>query len=290
MSNQIAFSLIAEFSNARIESILAELFPEVSRRQFKKVVDRGLVNLNSRTASRKSLIKVKDQINFPADLLEVKLGSTRVNLDNFELEVLYEDEEMLVVNKPRKMHSVLINFDDPPTLADLVCDRFPIATKAGRVSTESGLVQRLDFYTSGLVTVAKNRKSWEELHELFLNKEVLKTYLAYVRGDLTKAVPNSTFDIKTIVKNGDSAILSLTTRLGGRHIVRETCASLGFPLVGDTEYGSTKSSFRLKIGNEIVEDDGFYLVANKISFLANSPSIDSSEYELNRKEITIIES
>jgi 23S rRNA pseudouridine1911/1915/1917 synthase len=266
----VRFSICTELHEInRAEVVLKEIFPDTSRRQFSKMLESRLVTRNGRTLKKAASLKFKDEVQFPAEELEVKLGSQRVDLKNHKLEIIFEDPNFLVVEKPRGMHSVLINSADPVTLADLIFENYPETLNAGRSPKESGLVQRLDFYSSGLLLVARNRETWENLHEDLINKNVTKSYLAFVEGVFEKNLFNPDYKIDAIEKGNVNSVINFTTSKGARHIVRSTCAELGFPLVGDIDHGSKFERFSLEVNDECLNEEGFFLHAHKITFSGN---------------------
>jgi 23S rRNA-/tRNA-specific pseudouridylate synthase len=156
--------------------------------------------------------------------------------------VVFEDESMFVFDKPREIHSVLLREDDPVTLADYAVTYYPEALYASPKELDGGLVQRLDYYTSGLCIVAKTSESWELIHSHLVNHQVLKTYQAKVDNkitseDLQKAVGGGLFVGASNVSTGnDSSIVEVSLRDGSRHIVRKSLSRIGFPLIGDIDY------------------------------------------------------
>jgi 23S rRNA-/tRNA-specific pseudouridylate synthase len=250
----ITFSLVMTEDSKRIESLLRDLFPEVSRAKWRMEIEEGRVRLNDRKVKVGTFIKEKDSVSLGVPRY-FKPGRDRIQIDGSKMpKVVFEDESMFVFDKPREIHSVLLREDDPVTLADYAVTYYPEALYASPKELDGGLVQRLDYYTSGLCIVAKSREAWELIHSHLINHQVLKTYQAKVDNkitstDLERAVTEGLFISASIVStNNESAIVEVSLRDGSRHIVRKSLSRIGFPLIGDIEYKGT-----------VGEEEGFLL-------------------------------
>lgn len=186
------------------------------------------------------------------------------------LELLYEDSNLIVIDKPPNIHSVINKEDDSPSIAKHLKELFPSIKSVSPHEGDSGLVNRLDFETSGLLLAAKSREYWEFLHKQFVNSEVTKRYLAVLEGEVkTKACVegfigsryrgSKKVDFSTTQNNPRSlwsssiiepisidednhlTLSRITITTGRRHQIRVHCASLGHPLMGDSLYGSSAS-------------------------------------------------
>lgn len=262
----MASLIVKDSGHNRIEVYLHEKYPDFSRNYFAKNLDKGLILLNGKSVKRGTFLKLDDQIEIPNNLLANLLGSARVNLSELELEVLEEYPNYLVINKPREMHCVLQSQEDPPTLADLIYEKYPETKNAGRSKKESGLVQRLDFYTSGIMLAARNRETWEKFHEMFINKEITKTYLALLEGNILRDFEEETYSIKLIETQNGNSLVRFRTKYGDRHVVRKSCATLGYPLLGDVENGSSVDHVSILKNDSIFVHKGFYLEAIELKF------------------------
>ena len=181
--------------------------------------------------------------------------------------ILSELTHYLAIHKPSGIHTVSLPKSDAPSLASLVATEFPHYASSSPNSNDSGLVNRLDFDTSGIVFLAKSKSAWSALHQLHKNKEVTKEYLCLVetqtpintsingwigaRGRSSKKVkwfrskPSAsyrareiTLDISTVHLSSPYGLLRIRTNEGIRHQIRVGCSHIGLPLVGDTLYGS----------------------------------------------------
>ena len=96
--------------------------------------------------------------------------------------VVFEDQDIMVVNKPAGLHSVKLSSSDNPSVAKWLAEIRPSMAEIGNNAADAGLVQRLDFETSGLMLAAKSTKIWERLHHSILAGEIQKSYFCAVEG------------------------------------------------------------------------------------------------------------
>jgi 23S rRNA pseudouridine1911/1915/1917 synthase len=192
------------------------------------------------------------------------------------LVVLFEDERVLVLDKPAGLHSAPLRTGETDTLLALVIERYPeVSTLPGVKSVEPGLVHRLDKDTSGIVVVARTPEAFAILRRQFEAGEARKEYLAVCRsnpgaGDSTRHSLQSRFapfgpgrrmvrvvlpeeksarvlreasrevystEARVETREGERAFLSVEIRKGFRHQVRAHLSHLGFPIFGDPLYG-----------------------------------------------------
>ncbi len=165
----------------RLDQQLTSIYPELSRRQAQGLCDTKRVKVNGKLGRSGQLVSMDDRIEVSGDISPVRarpeLGATAVGFA-----VIFEDDFLIVAHKPAGMHSVRLSHEDPPTLADCLAAHCPATIEASPDLRESGLVNRLDFYTEGLVVAAKNRETWTALRHDTAWSE--KRYLALVEGEL----------------------------------------------------------------------------------------------------------
>ena len=205
------------------------------------------------------------------------------------LSVLHEDEYLLAVAKPRGMACIRLRDSDSETVSDLVVRHCRACGYASPDIRDGGLVQRLDFWTSGAIVAAKDAQTWQRLRKALQAEQVSKTYLALVEGVPKKKnfVVNVAFSVSKgkkkvrIAKGRESKTLPARTSVelvaagtkwsivratmcrGRRHQVRAHLASAGYPLIGDNQYGSSVSLSTLLPKC----DSGFLLHAETITLL-----------------------
>lgn len=240
------------------------------------------------------------QVTARPDLAEAQGGPLQY------IKVLFEDEFLLALEKPRAMHSITLTPEDSLTLADCVAAYCPQCLGASADQREAGLVQRLDHFTSGVILAAKTPGVWQSLHQMLIGNEVQKTYLALVEGTLavaevhislplrqskggkkmiavrTSKARTNNFAAKTNIEGvgtlafeGDRTVSigRARARHVARHQIRVHLASFGHPLVGDKLYGAKwelAELLREVSPNEIVDNrsiDGFLLHAERVEFI-----------------------
>lgn len=284
----------------RLDVFLAELLPAGSRRRARELCEAGSVRRNGKSARAGEQLVEGDRVEVfqpavPCRLRPELAGGT-------QLAILYEDEWLLVVEKPRGMPSIRLRPEDPVTLADLLVAVSPACETAGADMREGGLVHRLDTWTSGVLLAAKTRQAWETLRSELAAHRIAKSYRALVEGVLE---PGSQLISRAIVAERNSPVVRIAepeeagspaetrvtperslgrfslvraeTPSARRHQIRVHLASVGHPLVGDTLYGSQASLpdvFALLTGEPFTDavpagagsSDGFLLHAERICF------------------------
>ena len=234
-----------------------------SRRDARALIAAGEVRVNGRRC-RKGLSLTA------SDVVEVERSggaSAIVPNPDLPLRVLYQDDEMLVVDKPGLLPCHPLRAGETETLMNAVVARFPQAAEAGPKPLEGGLFHRLDNGTSGAVMVALTPAAFARLHAALRSKQIVRSYLALVEGDVKRALrldspiahhprnqrkmivvddPRMAAKLKArpaltvitpIRKAGRFTLLEVLPRTGNRHQIRVHLADAGFPLAGDELYG-----------------------------------------------------
>jgi 23S rRNA pseudouridine1911/1915/1917 synthase len=190
--------------------------------------------------------------------------------DTLDLVVVFEDEWLMVVNKPSGMPSHILREGERGTLVNVLVARYPSISKVGVPSTlqrECGIIHRLDIDTSGLMVVAKRQEVFEALRVMLKKGEIDKKYLALCEGEVS-APMTIDFPLATNPKNkrkvsayktdklirkyrarpattlvtassprGGHSFVTLKADVAGRHQIRAHLAAIGHPLMGDALYG-----------------------------------------------------
>lgn len=249
--NQIIIT--EELVKKRTDKLIAELFPVYPRAALHKLFASGHVKLNGEET--KPGIKVR-----LGDKLSVDLAPLNFEIEKIELPVLYEDDNVLVVNKPSGVIShARGRFFDEPSVASFVRQR--VAELTGE---RAGIVHRLDRATSGVMVCAKNERSTAWIQKQFADRKVNKTYLAIVQGDMPSEIGQidmpiarnpqkpQTFYVhedgkaaitnyKTISSSNGFSLLELSPQTGRTHQLRVHLEKLNHPIVGDTLYGGKEA-------------------------------------------------
>ena len=248
--------------NIRLDTYVARKVPELSRTMIQKLIESGdiLVNGDKKKLSYKVLSGDIITINIP-EAKEVDLKPQEI-----PVEVVYEDNDIIVVNKPKGMVVHPANGNPDGTLVNAIMAMCKDSLSGIGGELRPGIVHRIDKDTSGLLIVAKNDKAHIEMSNQIKNHEVKKIYIALVRGivgedeaTIDMPIGRSTKDRKkmAVVKNGKEAVthfkvlkrydkytlLEVKIDTGRTHQIRVHMAEIGHPVVGDMVYSNGKNDF-----------------------------------------------
>lgn len=258
----------------RVDKYLAEVCEDLSRSEIKTYFDLSLISVNGKIVKPSFKIKNNDII----DMLEKEDELLDMEKENIPLDIVYEDEDLLVVNKPSGMvvhpapghyHGTLVNA--------LLYHCNELSTLGGDV--RAGIVHRIDKDTSGLLVVCKNNYAHKSLSEQLKNKTTTRKYLAIVSGNISHNLgkinapigrDNENRQKMAVVEDGKHAIthfkvldrfknftlLELVLETGRTHQIRVHMAFINHPVLNDPLYGTKKQT----------TDFGQYLHAYMLGF------------------------
>tara|TARA_B100001121_G_C18614149_1_gene585937 strand:+ start:72 stop:1052 length:981 start_codon:yes stop_codon:yes gene_type:complete len=295
MNNSINFFVNESDKGERIDIYLSKSIENLTRSHIQKLIKKNYVKLNEITINLPSIkIKTKDKIS-------VKITQERnkkIIPYNFKLEVIYEDKDLLVINKPKGLvvHPGPGNYKN--TLVNALVFKYKNNLSDINGDLRPGIVHRIDKETSGLLVVAKNNISHSKLSEQFSNHTISRKYQCLVWGvirpmngriqtlitrnkknrqlmtvsDLTgkTAITNyktlKVFDKENIPK---ISLLECTLETGRTHQIRVHLKYKGTSILGDNQYGKGKIKFK-KIDksfySKLIELTGQLLHAKTLEF------------------------
>jgi 23S rRNA pseudouridine1911/1915/1917 synthase len=250
-------------SGQRLDRYLASQFPSLSRTRLAALIRQGLVRIGGERARPSRRVA-------GGEVVEVRLQPRpplRAAAVDVPLEILYEDDDVVVVNKPAGLpvHPGAGTPPGAPTLAGALVHRYRLLSGAGGAE-RPGIVHRLDKATSGAIVVARNDAAHRALAAQFAGRTVEKIYLALVHGGMKQASGTirlavardlrrrtrmttrrrpeegraSHTDWRALASIGPFTLIEATLRTGRTHQIRVHFAALGHPVVGDALYGAPR--------------------------------------------------
>ncbi len=264
-----------EEEGLRIDRILATRFKEgYSRTYFQWLIEEQKILLNGEIVKKSIMPKSGDEI----ELQYVCLPQPSLAPENIPLDIIYEDEYMIVVNKPAGMvvHPASGNWSGTFVNALLYhCQEVSalLDSASPDLNVRPGIVHRLDKNTTGLLVAAKTSKAHEKLAFLFFNREIRKEYLAICIGNpgnvdieapigrspacyqkmaVVKNGKKALSQCKTLGYNGKLSLVSVNLVTGRTHQIRVHLQSVNTPVLGDPIYGNEKINKANKVERQLL--------------------------------------
>ena len=254
-----------EDENKRIDKLIAEVYKDISRMTIQRLINDGKLKINNKNVKVSYKVSEGDIIEF--DLQEPE--EIDIKAQDIPLNVIYEDEDIIAINKEKGMVVHPGNGRTEDTLVNALMQKCKNSLSGIGGKIRPGIVHRLDKDTSGIIIVAKNDKAHINLSEQIKNRKVNKYYIALVRGNVIEnnatinmPIARSTKDRKkmAVSEKGKEAIthfnvlkryngytlLKLKIDTGRTHQIRVHLAEIGHPVVGDEVYSNGKNKFGVK--------------------------------------------
>jgi len=262
----------------RLDKILTEIYPDLSRADIKRLIENQAVFISGRSAVKPSeKIEQAELIKIDKDkLAEIKeLQKIDLNPDvNIKFDVIYEDDDIAIIEKPAGLVVHPAYSHKSKTLVNGLLARWPQIADVGDDLTRPGIVHRLDKDVSGIMAVAKSQNGFQSLKKQFQRRAIKKTYIAIVYGKplvgsgvITGAITRSKYkptkqiisesgkeaitEYRVIENRGDKSLIECYPLTGRMHQIRVHLSSIGCPIVGDKKY-LPKNLLKIDTANRIM--------------------------------------
>ena len=248
----------------RIDAYISEN-TEYSRTAVQRLIEENKITVNGKKEKSSYKVQNGDKIEIeeePAKEIELKA-------QDIPLEILYEDNDMIVVNKPKGMVVHPANGNPDGTLVNAIMSICKDSLSGIGGEIRPGIVHRLDKNTSGAIIIAKNDKAHINLSEQLKNHEIKKTYIALVRGivkennatinmpigrskkdrkkmDVDKNGKEAITHFKVLKRYKDCTLLEINIETGRTHQIRVHLSHIGYPIIGDEVYSNGKNKWNIE--------------------------------------------
>ena len=260
----------------RLDKAIAELDSDISRMTVQKLIEDDKILVNGKKEKASYKVKINDKIIIEFE----KPKESKLKAEEISLNVIYEDNDIIIINKEKGMVVHPGNGNPDGTLANAIMARCNDSLSGIGGEIRPGIVHRIDKDTSGIIIVAKNDKAHLNISEQIKEHKTTKTYLALVRGrvkeneatidmpigrskkdrkkmavdkDGKKAVTH----FKVLKRYSDCTLLEVVIETGRTHQIRVHLSEIGYPIIGDYTYSNGKNRFDV---------EGQMLHAYKIKF------------------------
>jgi 23S rRNA pseudouridine1911/1915/1917 synthase len=241
----------------RIDQVMVEVL-EISRAKIQTLIKSGEITLNDKIAKPHTPVQLNDVVVYP----KISTKPPKQEVSNIELPILYEDDDLIVINKPAGLIVHRTNeLDVRPSVADLLVKKYKGIKKVGDNPLRPGIMHRLDREVSGVMVIAKTQSMFDDLKKQFQNRTVEKKYTTLVYGKLPKehdvikfAIARSKSQGRMVARTGDQegkealtewdvverlknkTLVDVKIHTGRTHQIRVHFLAIDHPVVGDRLY------------------------------------------------------
>src|SRR5207248_3621312 len=258
----IKLTISKEQARHRLHRILAEALPAFSRARLQTLIRNGFVTLSGKASRPRNLVRAGDLV----ELREPQIEKVEAQPEQIKLEVLFEDEDLLVLNKPAGIVMHPGAGHEQHTLVNALLAHCQNLSGIGG-KERPGIVHRLDKETSGALVVAKNDATHRALSSQFAARTMTKIYLALVAGILRqksgvidKAIArhpvhrqrmsiarrqgrSAKTEYRVLRSGADISLIECILHSGRTHQIRVHLHHLGHPVLGDKLYGGKRAGY-----------------------------------------------
>ena len=256
------FNISVDFEGERIDKYLSQIFNDKSRSYIQGLIEKGNILVNDKNIKSNYKLKTFDEVK----VIMPEPIHLKVEPENIDLDILYEDKDLIVVNKPQGMvvHPAPGNYNG--TLVNALLYHCKDLSSINGV-IRPGIVHRIDKDTTGVLVVAKNDEAHNFLSDQLRDHSMKREYYALVEGrikedegTIDKPLARSKKDrlkigiveggrravthYKVLERYKSTTLVKCVLETGRTHQIRVHMSSIGHPLVGDPLYGFKKSKYR----------------------------------------------
>lgn len=254
----LTHELTIQDQQGRIDKVLAEAFPDLTRSHIQSLIKEERILVNGESVKNKYQVKSGDRI----EVQDLKTQPIALEPEDIPLDIVYEDEDVIVVNKPQGMVVHPAAGHPNHTLVNALLFHSPLATINGEF--RPGIVHRIDKDTSGLLMVAKNDHAQQSLSAQLKAKTNTRLYIALVHGNIKEdegkidaPIGRSPKDrkkqaivadgrpavthFKVLKRYGEYTLIQCQLETGRTHQIRVHLKYIGHPVAGDPLYGPRKT-------------------------------------------------
>ncbi|MGN1329868.1 MAG: RluA family pseudouridine synthase [Clostridia bacterium] len=268
---------LSQEEGIRLDKYLSKVDGELSRVMIQKLIENKKVFVNKKIEKASYKVKINDTIEMEIE----KPQETKLKPEEIPLNVIYEDNDIIIINKEKGMCVHPGNGNPDGTLANAIMARCKDSLSGIGGQIRPGIVHRIDKDTSGIIIVAKNDKSHISISNQIKEHLTTKTYIALVRGivreneasidmpigrskkdrkkmAVDKDGKNAITHFKVLKRYSDCTLLEIIIETGRTHQIRVHLSQIGYPIIGDYTYSNGKNRFGI---------EGQMLHAYKIKFV-----------------------
>ena len=279
----------------RLDTFLSSRLIQFSRSKIQKLISEGSITVNDKTVKKNLKLSYGDTIKVDTSKFE-SLEVPKLKKWEYPLEVIYEDDDFAIINKPFGVISHPTTNNKDETLVNILLNQFEDKLSSHPDPLRPGIVHRLDKDTTGVMIIPFNEYAHWKIADQFKNRTIQKEYIALTWGEwtddegiienkLSRSKKNplkyqssmegkvATSKFKLINKGKYFSAINFFPKTGRTHQIRIHCSEKGYPIIGDELYGGGWKKLneylpevRKKINNISIQN-GHYLHASSISFL-----------------------
>ena len=280
----------------RLDAFLSSRLIQFSRSKIQKLISEGSITVNDKTVKKNLKLSFGDTIKVDTTKFE-SLEVYDLKKWDYPLEVIYEDNDFAIINKPFGVISHPTSNNKDQTLVNILLNQFEDKLSSHPDPLRPGIVHRLDKDTTGVMIIPFNEYAHWKIADQFKNRTIQKEYIALTWGEwvedegviqnkLSRSKKNplkyqssmegrlATSKFKLIKKGKYYSAINFFPKTGRTHQIRIHCSEKGFPIIGDELYGGGWKKLneylpevQKRINKNISIQNGHYLHAKSISFI-----------------------